>query len=366
MLWIAPWVAGDMAKYAQRRNFGVPGQVEGKPDRVLVDFTHTAGREWWQQYGPFNPLWVGAAEFRLDRADEFVPGTLASKVASGTTDRENHNAYPVQYMATVWEVANGARKKDFALTARAAYTGSTQYGTVWGGEMPSTPEGLRAAIIALQGCAVLGYPVWGSDVGGHGEGPLDPELTARWLAFGCFSPIMQVGPTRGRAFWNMSGDSRFDRELIATWRLYATLHDRLAQYSVKQAKAAHKKGTPIVSPLFLAYPDQPEAWSQWDSYLYGPDLLLKTLWRKGLKEATVWLPQGDTWIDAWDPQKVYKGGQRVKVATPTHKIPIFMRRGSDLKLGDLNELYKESYKLTRKPPDLAALQKAAFGKSPEE
>ncbi|MBE3072366.1 MAG: hypothetical protein IMZ67_05265, partial [Acidobacteria bacterium] len=48
----------------------------------------------------------------------------------------------------------------------------------------------------------------------------------------------------------------------------------------------------------------------------------------------VYLPAGSTWRDAWGTRE-YPGGQTVVVPAEPHQIPIFVRVGSTLDLGDL-------------------------------
>src|SRR5260370_15160333 len=118
---------------------------------------------------------------------------------------------------------------------RAAYTGSSAYSVFWGGDIGGTQEGLRASIIAVQRAAVMGYPNWGSDTCGYTRSLMEQEVCGRWLAFSCFTPIMEIGPTRNVGFWNLPREPSYDAELIAIWRVYARLHHRLMDYSYRQA-----------------------------------------------------------------------------------------------------------------------------------
>ena len=121
---------------------------------------------------------------------------------------------------------------------RGAYTGSSRYAAFWGGDIGGTQEGLRASIIAVQRAAVMGYPYWGSDTCGYNQQLMEQEVCARWLAFSAFTPIMEVGPTRNLGFWNLPREPSYDEVLIATWRLYARLHQRLVDYAYRHVKEA--------------------------------------------------------------------------------------------------------------------------------
>lgn len=363
LLWISPWVDGDMAEKARRNKYTVPIKVNEwtqwavENELALIDFTNPDAKSWWQQEGLAKVLKQGVKGFKMDRSEEIVPESRNVTFFNGKTAREMRNAYPVHYVKAAHEICKDIHGNDFMLFPRAGYTGSSQYCGFWGGDIGSPPEGLRCAIIAAQRASLIGFPLWGSDIGGYWHGDLDREVTARWLAFGCFNPIMEVGPTEDRAFWDMDSEPHYDIELIATWRLYSVVHTNLADYTLKQAHYAHDTGMPIIRPLFLDYPDQKEAWQDWQTFKYGPDILVSALWEKGQTRHTCYLPAGEIWVDAWDTSKTYQGGQRLEIETPFHKIPVFIKKGSDVNLGDLNDIYNESLQLAETKPNMAELDK---------
>ena len=94
-------------------------------------------------------------------------------------------------------------------------------------------------------------------------------------------------------------------------------------------------------------------------YLFIPKFTGQTLaiWQKGVTSHKVYLPKGSQWRDAWDKEKIYDGGQTVEIETPMYKIPVFVRANSTIDLGDLHALYKESYDIAEKKPDLKSLEK---------
>lgn len=360
LLWIAPWVNGKMADTLKEKGYGVPGQIRDIDHSPLVDFTNPEARRWWQVEGLAKMLKQGVAGFKLDRSEELVPYDRTHRVHDGRINRENHNDYPVQYVRATYEICREIRGDgNFVCMPRAGFIGSARWGVFWGGDINTPPEGLRTAIIAQQRAAVMGYPFWGSDTGGYWGRNHGHETIARWLAFSCFSPIMEVGPTRNRGLWDMDTEPAYDVELLAVWRLYARLHTELMDYSYACAQEAVATGMPVVRPLFLTWPEQQQSWEDWQTYTYGPDILVSAIWRLNVSEHALYLPAGESWIDAWSG-KEHAGGQTVTVETPVHKIPIFIRKGSALKLGDLNALYKESLEIAAKKPSMAELQEKAF------
>ena len=354
LLWIAPFFQGNMEKEALSRGYTLAGQPPQRNNYPMVDMTNPAARAYWQE-GMAKLLKLGVAAFKLDRAEENIPESGPYTVFDGRSIRENRNAYPPMYVKAAFEIAEKYRGRDFVLMPRAAYTGSSAYAVFWGGDIGGTQEGLRASIIGVQRAAVMGYPNWGSDTCGYNDQRMEQEVCARWLAFSCFTPIMEVGPTRNLAFWSLPREPRYDATLIAIWRLYARLHQQLADYGYEQAQAAHRTGMPIVRPLFLADPTASEAWTNWQTYLYGPDLLVSPIWEKGKREQQVYLPSGKRWRDMWHPDREFRGGQTITMNADLHQIPLFLRVGSNLRLGDLNREWEESLAIAQRKPDLKIL-----------
>lgn len=363
VLWIGPFTNGQMAQDTVAKKFGYPTQRPQANNYPLIDFTNPQAKAFWQA-GVAKLLKLGVAGFKLDRAEEQMPNRGPEKVFDGRTLTENRNDYPVQYVKATAEIAKQYRGGDFVLMPRAAYTGSSPYAIFWGGDINSSQWGLRASIIAVQRAAVMGYPFWGSDTGGY-NGALDRLVTARWLAFSCFTPLMEVGPTRNRAFWDMPTEPAYDSELIAIWRLYARLHERLLDYTYAAVQNAHETGQPVVRPLFMVYPKQAEAWQDWGAYLYGADLLVSPVWDKAEKKHSVYLPAGSRWRFAWNPGEALAGGQTVIVATALHQLPLFIRDGAQVAatVGDLNQEYAQSLAIAKKQPSIQTLDanlRAAF------
>jgi alpha-D-xyloside xylohydrolase len=320
-LWIAPFLQGEMVREGLARGYGLPGQPPQENNYPVVDLTNPEARAFWQA-GVAKLLKLGVAGFKLDRGEEGMPEYREIHAFDGRSIREVRNAYPALFIKAAYDVAREHRGMDFVLMPRGAYSGSSPYGVFWGGDIGGTQEGLRASIIAIQRAAVMGYPNWGADTCGYGSDvELEQEVCGRWLGFAAFNPIMEVGPTRNVAFWSLPRTPSYDPVLIAIWRLYARLHDRLADYSYAQAQRAAKDGTPIVRPLFLAEPEAAAAWSSWWTFLYGPDLLVSPIWEKGKRTQEVHLPAGDNWRDAWRPDEVHKGGQTIEVAAELHQVP---------------------------------------------
>lgn len=345
MLWIGPFVMGDMAKTALEKKYNLVSKNHISKKQVLMDFSNPEACLWWAENGPGKLAKMGVKGFKLDRADgEKLLDSLNLFAASGLSYRENFNDYPRQYVKATYDAVQPVLGNNFVLFPRAQYTGSAKYGALWAGDTGNPAEGLRSALIGLQRCAVMGYPVWGSDTGGYPK-RIQRESTMRWMGFSCFSPIMEVGPTNNRGFWGMNYDPSYDHELLAIWRFYAKLRMSLVDYIHHYAQVASETGMPVARPLFLEYSNQPESWNDWTSYKLGDDLLVSIVWEDGKNTQKVYLPKGETWIDLWT-NKEYEGGDYITVEAKVHQTPVFLKKGSELALPDFTELYNESVKLT--------------------
>ncbi len=370
LLWLGPWVMDGQADLAVERGYHVPLTLPYLPSAALIDFTNPDAAAWWKTEVQ-RLLETGIAGFKLDRGEEKPPDGQLFRGAyhDGTDYRHGHNAYPLWFAEAAFDAAAEFGVGEFVSFYRAGWPGMSRVAVAWGGDTDPSAWGLRSAIIALQRAAVLNVPIWGSDTGGYNTRP-PREVLARWLAFSAFCPIMEVGPTANLAPWSWLADESgevltaegytfdtvYDEELLAIWAFYARLHVDLIDYVYGLAEAAHERGTPIVRPLFVAYPDHPEYIDRWAEYLYGPDVLVRPVWEPGSDSVAVHIPEG-SWIDAWSGIR-YKGPTDVTIGVPLHVIPVFVREGGSVDLGDLSAKWHRAMDDVAERPDLAELAKS--------
>jgi alpha-glucosidase (family GH31 glycosyl hydrolase) len=371
-LWMAPWASGPAMNDAIAKGYVVKDERPFTEENArLLDLTNPAAIEWYQAHLA-ERVKDGVRAFKLDRGDEKPPDGLLKQGTyfDGRDYREVRNAYPALYAkAVAGAFAKGGAGEDWITIARAGWRGSTPYTGFWGGDALATEGGLRASIISVQRAAVLNFPIWGTDTCGYtggpnGSGTADGEVCARWLAFSAFVPLMEVGPNGNAALWSRIPDGSkgsvgeggydytplYDEPLLAIWSLYAQLHVKLAPYLHAQIQKSHDDGTPIVRPMALAYPELRDRWEQ---YLLGPDVLVRPIWKKGTTSVEVALPAG-VWIDAWTKSEV-TGPKTLTVDTPLHRMPIYVKKGSTVDLGDLEALHAAAKEKVKTKPDLATL-----------
>jgi alpha-glucosidase (family GH31 glycosyl hydrolase) len=210
------------------------------------------------------------------------------------------------------------------LFGRSGWTGQHATGLTWGGDQVSDFWSLRALVVAALSGACSAVSNFSHDVGGYLGHRLvarcPPELLARWLQFGCFTPLMHAHSRMPQEPWN------YGQRLVDLYRGYALLHEQLVPYVRAAALTAARTGLPIIRPLCLLDPTDPCGWTLADAYGYGPALWVAPVLQDGAREREVPLPRGE-WIETWSGRLV-RGGGEVVAPAPIDRIPVWVRAGS--------------------------------------
>jgi alpha-glucosidase (family GH31 glycosyl hydrolase) len=197
-------------------------------------------------------------------------------------------------------------------------------GMTWAGDQASDFWSLRCLVVATLAAACSGISNRSHDIGGYlGHLLIErcpPELMARWLQFGCFTPLMQAHSKMAQEPWEYGG------KLLELYRSYVILHEQLVPYVRAAAATAQRTGLPIIRPLCLTDPTDLRGWTISDAYGYGPALWVAPVLDDGARDREVALPRGE-WIATWSGE-TFSGGGNVVVDAPIHTIPVWVRSGS--------------------------------------
>src|ERR1700722_553965 len=194
--------------------------------------------------------------------------------------------------------------------------------------------------------ANVGYAFWSHDIGGHMPGAVDPELYARWIQFGVFSPILRTHTTKNpdseRRIWAYPEPySDIIRDCYT--RRYA-----MQPYIYTEARKTYDTGLAFLHPLYYDWPEAPEAYAAKNEYMFGDSILADPITQPVAKDsqlatASVWLPPGD-WIE-WDSGATFHGPQTVQRSFSLGQIPLYVKAGSII------PMHPATTHTSEKPPD---------------
>jgi alpha-glucosidase (family GH31 glycosyl hydrolase) len=182
--------------------------------------------------------------------------------------------------------------------------------------------GLQAQLPQMLHMGLCGLPFIHSDAGGFAQGTKDEELYTRWLQLSCFSPIL-----RPHGSGIPSEPVYFNDTTQQIVRSFMKLRYQLLPYIYTLAFQANTEGVPIVRPLFYEFPEDQETYDIVNQYMFGENMLVAPVIKRGQKTMQVYLPAGISWYNFWDNTK-YEGGQWIDIETPLETMPIFVKAGS--------------------------------------
>jgi len=96
---------------------------------------------------------------------------------------------------------------------------------------------------------------------------------------------------------------------------------------------AYKTGAPFMRALFMDFPNDPQVADLGDEYMFGPAFLVAPVTDQGATSRSVYLPVGADWYNYWTNERV-RGGQQITVDAPIDRLPLFVRAGSIVPLGE--------------------------------
>jgi alpha-glucosidase len=303
----------------------------------VVDFTIPEVADWWGKYQQ-KPINDGVSGFWTDMGEpawsnEEDIDRLNMKHRIGMHD-EIHNVYGLIWDKVVKEQFDkyNPDRRIFQMT-RSAYAGLQRYAFGWtndSGNGNDVLEGwgqLENQVAVGISAGLGGIPFWTTDISGYCGDITNykamGELYTRWMQFGIFCPLSRAHHEGDNAVepW-MFGDV-VEKNTKAAIELKYQLFPYLYTYS----RIAHDTGLPITRGLFMEYPNDVEAIRIDDQFLFGEELLIAPVLRKGERVKQVYLPDGE-WIDFNDKKTVYPGGQTVIYRASLGVIPIFVKKGS--------------------------------------
>ncbi|HEY0259348.1 MAG TPA: alpha-xylosidase, partial [Lacisediminihabitans sp.] len=329
-VWINPYIGQRSPLFAEAK---AAGYLVKRPDgsvwqwdlwqagMALVDFTNPDATRWYQ----------GKLRHLLDQGVDCFKTDFGERIPTevdyfdGSSPERMHNWYTQLYNQAVFDVLEEARGVgDAVLFARSATTGGQTMPVHWGGDSTSTYESMAETLRGGLSLAFSGFGFWSHDIGGF-EGTPDAGVFKRWTAFGLLSSHSRFhGSDSYRVPW------AFDEEAVEVTRIFTKLKLRLMPYLYAAGIEASEKGTPVLRPMQLEFPEDPAVGHLDGQYLLGPDLLVAPVFNaEGVAE--FYLPAG-SWTNYWTGEVVAGGGWRRETHGFT-SLPLYVRDGAVLAVG---------------------------------
>lgn len=221
------------------------------------------------------------------------------------------------------------------ILSRYAGLGSHRYPLGFSGDTAINWSVLDFQPYFTANAANCGYTWWSHDIGGHHMGAHDDELYIRWLQLGVFSPIIRLHSTSndllGKEPWNFS----WEAETIGVE--FLRLRHKLIPYIYSMNYRSFSEGRALCEPMYYTYPENDDAYSVKNEYMFGSELLVcpvTSRLNKHTKTAftKIWLPQG-RWTNIFDG-RIYRGGQTVTVTSPINTIPVLAKEGAVIPMSE--------------------------------
>ncbi len=276
--------------YIFSSNFGKPA--------ALIDFTNPAAAAWWK--GRIDAaLELGIDGFMLDFGEQVLPDM---RFSDGSTGAQMHNRFPVVYQQVTraaldeYEAAHPGRTLFFF--TRSGYTGTPGTAAYENANFPGdeTTDWGRASGLAslapdMLNRAVGGAYGFGTDIGGYYDVSTPRttrELFMRWAEWAALSPVFRLHGAliEEHTPWASSIHA------VGAYRELSKLHMAAEPLITALWKEADETGIPVTRPLYLAYPEDPQAATQEQEWLLGPDVLVAPVVEKHARSLNVYFPAG--------------------------------------------------------------------------
>ncbi|WP_328535706.1 alpha-xylosidase [Streptomyces sp. NBC_00344] len=326
-MWINPYIAQKSALFAEvaergylvkRPNGDIWQWDLWQPGMALVDFTNPAAREWF----------AGKLRVLLDQGVDCFKTDFGERIPTdvvwhdGSDPERMHNYYAQLYNRTVFDLLEKERGDGEALVfARSATAGGQQFPVHWGGDCFASFNAMAESLRGGLSLSLSGFGFWSHDIGGF-EGTPDPEVFKRWLAFGLLSSHSRLhGNVSYRVPWE------FGEEAVDVARQFTLLKHRLMPYLYGVAAEAHRTGVPVMRPMLLEFPEDPNTRPLDRQYMLGPDLLVAPVFTAD-GDVEYYVPEG-TWTHLLTGEKVTGPVWRHE----THgfdSLPLYVRPGTVL------------------------------------
>ena len=299
-----------------------------QPGMAIVDFTNPDACSWYQSKLQ-KLIDIGVDSFKTDFGERIPTDVIYS---DGSDPVRMHNYYPYLYNKTVFELLERKPNRETVVFARSATAGCQKFPIHWGGDNESTFESMAGTLRGGLSMALSGFGYWSHDIGGF-EGTPNPDVFKRWVAFGLLSSHSRLhGSASYRVPWLI------DDEASVVTKFFTDLKISLMPYILKMSELVHTQGVPMMRPMMMEFPEDPNCLYLDRQYMLGDSLLVAPIFNSD-GVADFYLPEG-SWISLITGESVTGGTWRSEKHGYT-SLPLYVRESSLMQNGaELNPLLK--------------------------
>jgi alpha-D-xyloside xylohydrolase len=336
-VWTNPYIAQMSSLFSEAKEKGYlikrpDGSVWQwdlwQPGMAIVDFTNPDACSWYQSKLQ-KLIDIGVDSFKTDFGERIPTDVIYS---DGSDPVRMHNYYPYLYNKTVFELLERKPNRETVVFARSATAGCQKFPIHWGGDNESTFESMAGTLRGGLSMALSGFGYWSHDIGGF-EGTPNPDVFKRWVAFGLLSSHSRLhGSASYRVPWLI------DDEASVVTKFFTDLKISLMPYILKMSELVHTQGVPMMRPMMMEFPEDPNCLYLDRQYMLGDSLLVAPIFNSD-GVADFYLPEG-SWISLITGESVTGGTWRSEKHGYT-SLPLYVRESSLIQNGaELNPLLK--------------------------
>ena len=171
-------------------------------------------------------------------------------------------------------------------------------------------------------------------------GGKDDELSTRWVQLGCFSPILRLHSSNSQ--WTRKEPWTYGPDAEKVMTKFLRFRHRLLPYLYTMNVKSATDGTPLVRPMYWAYPEHDVAYEVPNQYLFGSgsELLVMPITaphdsKLRLAKTKGWLPPG-RFVDIFTGA-IYNGDRNLFISRKLEDYPVFAKEGSIIPLDAATE-----------------------------